>query len=194
MLHILRKYIIIFTFPISTVTYLYAQDIIFFLFGSGYTVSVTMLKIVVWFLCGFSLTVVNTRLLIVNEKENQVVLLFFISGILTLILNLILTPRFGIIFVAYIRLLTAYIMFILSTIFLFFQGYKFERPKNYIKILLACLIMIITANVFNSHKPFLGSIVSLTVYILFILVFGVITPKDMKLWKSIFSNFVIKSF
>jgi len=190
MLHILRKYIIIFTFPISIFTYLYAQDIIFFLFGSGYSISVTMLKIVVWFFCGFSLTVVNTRLLIVNEKESQVVFLFFISGILTLILNLIFTPRFGIIFVAYIRLLTSYIMLILSTIFLYFQGYKIEQPKNYLKILLACLIMIFTAIIFNPNKPLLASVVSLLLYSLFILVLGVITPKDIKLWKNIIYNFV----
>jgi len=189
----LGKYIIIITFPISVGTYLYAEDIINLLFGSEYILSVTMLRIVVWILCGYSLTVVITRLLIVHEKENQVVLLFFISGLLTLILNVLFTPRLGIISVAYIRLITTYIMLLTSLIFLYNQGYRIKRPKIFLNIFLACFIMIIIVLIFQPNGPLLGFTISLIIYSLLIIYLDVITSNDVKLWKGILHNFLNSS-
>jgi len=194
MILMLGKYISLITFPIAISIFFFAEKLTFLFFDPGYTISVTLLQIVIWTFIGYSLTVVAIRLLMVHDKEKQVVLSLFISGALTLTASFLLAPRWGITGIAIIRLVTSYVLFFLCIFFISKQGYRIIEFSVLLRILFASLALFFTTYFLFPLNPYLSLLVGLSVYGGIVWLTRVIDSQDIKLWKDIFSNIFTRPF
>lgn len=188
MLLLLGKYILLITIPISIGFYFFAQPIIFLLFNETYTITVTLLQISIWLFIGYSLNVVVIRMLMVHDHENKVVLSLFISGVLTIVLNIIFAPIWGIIAFAVVRLITVYLLFLLCSYFLRKLGYRILDFPLLIKVSFAGGLMFLGTYFLTPTNPYLALVVGLILFFGTTSLTGVIKSKDLQLWKDVFQN------
>jgi PST family polysaccharide transporter len=189
----LVKYIMLVTLPIAISFYFLSDEIILLLFGPGYQTSAELFRMTVWTFTGYSLTVVAIRLLMVYDKERQVVISLFVSGFLTILLNILITPKVDILGVAIVRLVTSYVLLILCILFLSNQGYKFIEFSVILRIIIANIITFLSIFVFLSINVYIGIVLSYTLYFGIIWLLKIINVKEIKLWKSIFHNIFVNS-
>ena len=165
MLTMLGKYILLITVPIAIGFYFYAQPIIFLLFNDTYVITVTLLRVSIWLFIGYSLNVVVIRMLMVHDQENKVVLSLFISGFLTIILNVIFAPRWGIIAFAIIRLATVYLLFFLCNYFLNKLEYHILKLSILIKVVIAGGVMFLGTYYLTPINPYLALVIGLYTFL-----------------------------
>lgn len=189
----LVKYIMLVTLPIVVIFYFLSEEVTLLLFGSGYQISADIFRITVWTFTGYSLTVVAIRLLMVHDKERQVVQSLFVSGILTIILNILITPKVGLIGVAAIRLVTSYVLLILCIFHLSKQGYQFFNVKTTVRIIIANIVSFLIVYLFISINIYVGIILSYVLYFGVIWIFKIINANEIQLWKDILHNIFSKS-
>lgn len=188
MLQILMKYIILITVPISIGVYYFSGPITSLVFGDGYQISAKLLQITIWTFISYSLTVVTTRILMVHDKEKWVAFSFFISGIITIVLNIIFSPLFGLVGVAVVRLLTSLILLGICVYLTSRLGYKIIDVTLLIKLLSAGAVMFWVLHIFNSLNPYLSLFLGLIVYVPIVWFTRTIQPRDINLWKRIVKN------
>lgn len=185
MLLMLGKYILLITFPVTIIVFFLAEPIVFLLFDPGYGTTVSLLKIVIWSFIGYSLTVVAIRLLMVHNLEKKVVLSLFVSGTLTVVLNLLLAPQLGVSGIAIARLVTTYALLFLCLYFLDKQGYKMIDLSVLARIVAASAALFITVSFLQSANLYLSLLAGLVLFAGIIWLTRVIQPKDIKLWKDV---------
>jgi O-antigen/teichoic acid export membrane protein len=183
---VLGKYIALITFPITISCFFFSETIVSLLFGEQYDISVLLLRIVIWTFIGYSYTVVAIRLLMVHDQENHVVLALFISGALTIILNILLVPSTGVIGVAVVRLFTTYVLTFLCLFFTVKMGYKPIDFSDLVKIMIVSIIYSFAIFLLKPINVFLTLIVSNILYLLLIWFLRIITKNEIHLWKGIF--------
>jgi O-antigen/teichoic acid export membrane protein len=89
------KYLSFVTIPLSVASIFYGQDIIVLCYGNKFAESGAVLAILVWSICflfinGAAITTLNAA-----HKERFVTLMYFITSIFNVIVNLILIPQFN---------------------------------------------------------------------------------------------------
>ena len=77
--------------------FIFSKPIILLLYGSKYLPSINCLKIVVWYLPFTSLYAINNIFLICENKTNWIQISSLIGAIISILLNLVLIPKFNII-------------------------------------------------------------------------------------------------
>ena len=188
MVLLLGKYILLVTIPIAFSVFSLANEIITLFFRSGYDISADLLQIVVWSFVSYSLTVISIRLLMVLDRERLVVISLFVSGILTIILNILLVPKFGLIGVAIVRLITSYVLFFLCLGYLHRLGYRIIDFSIFLRIVLASVILFLSAFLLQLINAYLGLIMGLLIYLGFIWFVDIINLKEIQMWKDVFRN------
>jgi len=188
MVLMLGKYITLVTFPISIGVFFFAEKIIYLFFSDDFMVSITLLQIVIWSFIGYSLTVVAIRLLMVHNKENQVVLSLLISGIITIVFDILLAPLYGVVGIAIVRLITSYVLLLLCAYFLYKLGYRIIDLSSLFRIIIASGILFLTAYFLFPLNPYLGIFLGYALFGSIIWLTKVIKSKDIILWKDIFYN------
>lgn len=188
MVHILVKYILLITFPITIIFYFLSDQIVYLLFGSGFQITADILQITVWTFTAYTLTVVTIRLLMVHDKESEVVISLFISALLTIVLNILFTSRVGLISVAVVRLFTSYLLFFMCVLFLSKKGYQFLRISFLFPIISGNLLFFITAYFLDAINIFIRLLLGVIVYIGIIVIAKVVNTKEIKLWRDVINN------
>jgi len=188
LVHILVKYILIITLPITIIFYFLSDQIVYLLFGSDFQITADILQITVWTFTAYTLTVVTIRLLMVHDKESEVVISLFISALLTIVLNILFTSRVGLISVAVVRLFTSYLLFIMCVLFLSKKGYQFLRISFLFPIISGNLLFFITAYFLDAINIFIRLLLGVIVYFGIIVIAKVVNTKEIKLWREVINN------
>jgi O-antigen/teichoic acid export membrane protein len=188
MVLILVKYIMLVTLPITIGFYFLSEEITSLLFGPGFQVSADILKVTVWTFFVYTLTVVAIRLLMVHDREKDVVFSLFISGMLTIFLNILFTPRVGLLGVAVVRLFTSYILFLLCVVFLSRQGYLFFKIEFLLPITMANISIFFSVNLLTQLNIIVRLFLSIILYFGIILITKVVNAKEIKLWRDVLLN------
>jgi O-antigen/teichoic acid export membrane protein len=183
---LIGKYILIVTLPISILVYFFSSEIITLFFGNGFELSVLMLRITIWLFVTYSLTVVLSGLLMAHDMEKLVAVSLFISGILTLILNIILVPLIGVLGVAFVRLFTSTVMFCICLLFhIKTTGYSIVRNSTGLRILTASLGMYLVTYFLTGINKWIASLSGFILFIFLLLIFRVISAADIIMWKNV---------
>jgi stage V sporulation protein B len=182
---ILGKYIALVTFPVAISGFFFAGKLVSILFGSQYGISASLLQIAIWTFISYSFTVVAIRLLMVNGQENRVVLSLLISGTLSIILNFVLVPRNGIISVAFVRLITSYLLTFLCLFFTHKLGYPPIQFSVLIKIIMVSIILFLFIFFLKQIGLIIAIISGNLIYLLLVWVLHIISNKDIQLWKGV---------
>jgi len=188
MLLMLGRYILLITVPISIGVYFFAQPIIFLIYDNTYTITVTLLQISIWLFIGYSLNVVTIRMLMVHDQEQKVVLSLLISGVLTIILNVIFAPIWGVVAFSIIRVGTVYLLFFLCYYHLSKLGYHMVSLPMLIKVILSGIAMFSAIYFLNQINVYLALTIGLLIYVALIWITKLVKIEDLRLWKDIFQN------
>jgi O-antigen/teichoic acid export membrane protein len=189
--NIISKYILIITIPVSILTYFYGDLLLNILFNNQSPLSIRMLQITVWIFISYSLTVVTSNLLMADNMEKKVAVALLISGIITIILNLILINFVGPEGVAIIRLLSSYLMLFITIYYLYTRtNLRLVTVESSLLILLAGGIMAATIYYTSPLTDLVQIILGLLLYSITLYLSGIIQLKDLVLWKKILENVV----
>jgi len=188
MLPVLGKYILLITLPISINIYFLSNTIISFFFDPGYDLSITFLQVVIWTFISHSLTVVATRMLMVLDKEKLLALSLLITSTLTLALDIFLVPTIGPIGIAFVRLLTSFLLFFLCEYFLSQHGLNILKLSILFRTVGAGVILFVLMSFLKSINTYLAIILGNACYIFIIWLFKVFQKEDVRLWKEVLST------
>ena len=189
----LSKYILIVTIPISILVFIFSEEFILILFGSNFQETIILLKILIWTFISYSMTIILSSLLIAHDKEKFVGISLFVSGIFSVILDLIIIQFFGVTGIAIVRLFSSLIMLVLSLYFhLTTTGFGIIRLNTTIRIFLGGTFMYVSCYYFISINKILALISGLLIFITALLILKVIKPKDIELWKKITKELIPK--
>jgi len=188
MLPVLGKYILLITLPISINIYFLSNTIISFFFDPGYDQSITFLQVVIWTFISHSLTVVATRMLMVLDKEKLLALSLLITSTLTLALDIFLVPTIGPIGIAFVRLLTSFLLFFLCEYFLSQHGLNILKLSILFRTVGAGVILFVLMSFLKSINTYLAIILGNACYIFIIWLFKVFQKEDVRLWKEVLST------
>jgi O-antigen/teichoic acid export membrane protein len=188
MLLILGKYVLFITVPIAIGFYFFAEPIVFLLFDSSYTLTVSLFQISIWLFIGYSLNVIVIRMLMVHNQEQKVVFSLLISGALTILLNVIFAPIWGIVAFSIIRLITVYLLFFLCYYFLTKLGYHLLTIPILIKIVFSGIAMFLITYFLTPVNPYLALAAGFIAFLGLTWLTKVIKIDDIRLWKDIIQH------
>jgi O-antigen/teichoic acid export membrane protein len=183
---LLGKYILIITIPISVLVFFLSDEIISFFFGVNFDLSVAMLRITIWSFISYSLTVVLSVLLMAYDKEKKVAISLFISGTITILLNLLLAPLIGPIGIALVRVITSFVMFLICLHFHFMEtGYGIIDGITGVKILFVWIVMFFSIQLLTEINKWFAIFTGVSFFVIFLFISKVIVPKDISLWRNV---------
>lgn len=188
--YLIGKYILVITIPISIFIYFFSEEIILLFFGFDFNISILMLRITIWSFISYSLTVVFSGLLMAYDKEKSIALSLFVSGMLTLILNIILAPIIGVVGIAIVHLLTSIIMFLICLYFLYrTTGYGFVKNSTGLSIILASLSMLLVTYSLYDFEKWFAVLIGLVSFLVIVFFSRVLQPNDFSLWHEVSKDF-----
>ena len=191
---LVAKYVLLITIPISIIVFFFSQEIIFFFFDNTYETSIQLLQITIWSFISYSLTVILIGTLMAHDEEKKVALTQFVSGAVTLILDIILIPTMGINAIAYVRLFTSILTMALCLYFHYqTTHFGFIKPDIAFRTLLGGSMMFVISILLIRYNQWIGVLVGLMFYILTLFVTKVLQSADVTLWKKVFREFFTKS-
>ncbi|MDY6993320.1 MAG: flippase [Pseudomonadota bacterium] len=189
-IHLLSKYLLIITIPLTIAIFFLSDEIITFFFSASYSSSITMLKITIWSSISYSLTIILSGLLIAKDMEKKVAFSLFVSGALTIILDIILAPMIGVIGIAIIRTATSILQLGLLLWFSYTE-LKFGIISNKTALFtsLSGLAMFSTAYFLTPLSPWVSIVTSIIVFILMLTALGVLRKEDKSLLVKLYKEF-----
>jgi len=186
----LSKYVLIVTVPLSILVFIFSEELVSLLFGNKFQETTILLKILIWTFISYSLTIILSSLLIARDKEKFVGISLLVSGIFSVILDLIFVQFFGVTGIALIRLLSSLIMFILCLYFHFTTtGFGVMKLNTTIRIFLGGTLMYVLCYFLITINKILALVTGLLIFITALLILRVIKPKDIELWQKITKEF-----
>lgn len=178
------KYLIILGLPVAVGTTLLANEIINLIYGQGFSNSIIPLQILIWSIPFIFLTSIFKTFFISTNKQKLLLKIIIISMIFSIILNLILIPKFSYIGASWATVLTELLSATLCFYFLSRYLIKIKLKKLIFKPLIACTIMaifIISVKV----SIFLVIPFSIIIYFLCLLLLKTFDDEDFTLLRQV---------
>jgi O-antigen/teichoic acid export membrane protein len=179
-------------FSVAILLTLFSKYIILNIFTSDFVGSVLVVQILIWALVLQFINEPHSRLIVIYGYQNVVTYFLAISMIITIILNILLIPQFGIQGSAFANLISKLLFTITNGVFVF----KKISDRNPLPIITKLIIAtILFSIVFFLSKP-LSLVIRLTLswitYLIALLFTKLVSRKDYFKIKSIFSSCVIR--
>ncbi len=171
--------------PFTVVFFFYVDHIVKLVFGSGYTDTAALLQISIWSLVSYALTIIFSRLLIIEKHEKILVWISIGSSILTLVLNVVLVKRIGLMAVSIVKLVTSLVLMIALLVVMWKKGFPL---RNWKEALIALALSGITFIVilYIPGSLILRSFLGISFYLLTSVLLGVVNHDEIVRWKNLF--------
>ncbi len=120
------KYLFLVGLPIAVGTTLLAQPLLTIIFGPDFAPASVVLQVLIWSLAVLFLNVLNSRVMVVADRQD--IIARFLALVLTanLLLNVVLIPRWGAAGSAVARVVSTLLLFVLSVVFIRRELVAFE--------------------------------------------------------------------
>jgi len=180
------KFVLIITIGISVGGIILASNIMLTIYDEKFLDSAAIFRILMVSFPIYSIVIMNVRLLNAYYKDYSIAKIFAFDLALTIILNLLLTPKFGGIGAASIKLFATIILLILSSV----QTHSIFPNMNYSLIIIKCLIasmLMALALFFISYLNLLLLVgIGLVTYFSSLLILRVIDQNDISVLRKVF--------
>lgn len=180
-------YMAIFGFPMAVGIYIYAENIISLVYGSGYLGSITALKVLCFFVALRFINIISGTVLSAINRQGSRVASQGLVAVTSIILNLILIPKFGFVGAAFATIISE--SFFVFLYYYFIKKYKlgFGIFKTSIKPLIASVIMAII--IINIPDLFVGTVVGAVSYFSILLMLRTFKKEDRTLLLRVIKNY-----
>ena len=179
------KYLFVFSLPVAVGVTVLAEDVIRVLYGPSFAEAAGLLQVAVWSFFTYSMTVLNSRMLIVHDQQRKLSLFLLGSSLVTIAANVLLVPRIGI--------LGAAIAKVMSSVTLWLLGHRavaaIAGPTNLWgsawRAVVACVAMVQCVRISDplgwSAQMLIGGIA----YIIALLAVGGFSKEELSVWRAV---------
>lgn len=127
--------------PIVVGTTILSKQIVYLIFGLSFEDTIVVLQVISWVLIFLYLNVPNSRMMLVNDQQQFLVLLLTGTLIFNIIMNLILDPYLGALGAAFARVISAFVFFVINYIFIVRNFIQINIIPELTKPIIAVTIM-----------------------------------------------------
>ena len=183
---LILKYIILILVPIGSLLFILAKPFLGFLFGPAYVIGSSSLQILVIGMLFIAIGTITNSVISALGKPKIVTMIILFSSTVNLVLNILLIPTYGIVGAALTTSLSYFLVMILS-LFMLRKNISFSIPwKDWINTLLGGFLLVVVFSF--SHSQFennsinliLSSIISVVLYLFWILIVKVVSVNELK--------------
>lgn len=180
------KYILQIMFPLSIFLYFFSQDIIDLLYTDDYYASIYTLKILSLTIVVNSLNSIQNSLLVASDRQKLNTISVGICCILNIVLNIVLIPIYSYNGAAIATLISVLFLFLIQLLFIRNELYLLPLSKHSYVIVFVSLFMGLFLSKASGFYLVILSIICIFVYIFILYLTGVLSKKDLFIFKSIF--------
>jgi len=182
------KYLLLLALPLATGMMLVANDVIALVYKPDFAPAGPVLSVIVWSLGFFFLNMINSRLLIVNDRQDLIARSLLVNTVVTVVLNVLLVPLFGVLGAAIAKATTAALLFVQYSLAAK-RHLKNFSPWPYLgRPVAASALMTISVLIAHSYSLFIQIGVGAAVYLVTLVVTGTFPPEERTMWLQILSR------
>ena len=178
-----NRYMLLLAIPLGTGATMFADKIIFTLFGPEYAGSILIFQILIWATVITFVYAVSNVIMQVKQTK-RAVLILAIAAVVNAVSNVILIPRFGIIASAWLTVAT---YFFVATLYIFYSNNIARhsyRPYIFWPVL-ASVFMAAGLWLIRGANIFLITLIALVIYFGVLIVSGYVKKEDWLFIKSV---------
>ncbi len=165
---------------------MFADRIILFIYGSGYTTSVAALQTLIFVVPLIFITYLLGNILGAVNKQRILTIVAFANAIFNIILNLILIPKFNYIGASIATVATEGLGFILMFSYISRYFFKISLTQNILKTLFSSILVLIVIYYLKFNLNWIiAAILGFFMYLLLLFVLKIVTREDLELFKEI---------
>lgn len=180
------KYLLMLGIPIAVGTFLLAADLIHLLYGDPLPESVLILKIMSVAITFTFLNVLNTRLLIVKNRQSTVAKFLILSTITNVLFNLIFIRYLGAISAGIAQTITSFLVFALNS-FIVSRCFLLGNSWSYaIRFIIGSIAMGFVVWYLQTYNMWVQIMVGAMVYFLCIYLIGSFTWQEKQIVREFF--------
>ncbi|MEM7131197.1 MAG: flippase [Chloroflexota bacterium] len=179
------KYMIIVALPLSLGLLAVADGTVRLVFTSAFVETAPVLRILALFIIFNGLNVLNSRMLIVANRQDLIARFQALTLGINVVLIVLLVPSFGIVGAAMAKVLTIAILYLLLRRAVFTSVLSFSILDLMRKPMLAGLGMFGVVLLLHSGGLWVQIGVGGLIYVMLILSLGIVTPEERGLWRSV---------
>lgn len=180
------KYMALIGFPISAGIYVLSRKIILFLYGREYIASAAVLAILSGYLFIIFLTVVSGFTLSSINRQGSRVIGQGIAAFISIILNLIFIPPYGVIGAAIATVITQIIFFLIYIFFIVKYGLKIKFAGLLIRPAIASAVMVVALQFIGNL--FAAVIFGALSYCITLIILRAVDLEDKRILNKIIKN------
>ncbi|MBE2220669.1 MAG: flippase [Anaerolineae bacterium] len=177
----INRYLVIFAFPIAIFVSIMAKPIILLVFTESFAPSAPALSIMIWSVVFAFLDAPNARLMLINNKQQQIGWITGISMLTSLLINIWLIPIWGILGASLARVLSSFVFFLLIFVYVHNNFINSTLPKLLIRPVLAGLLMALIVWLVRAEHLVIGLFLGMTTYGITILLLKGIPDTDREI-------------
>ena len=179
------KYLCLLGLPIAVGTTIFADRIILGIFQEGFAPSIIALRVLIWAVpIGFLTGVFGTILASIN-RQNLVARIVLVYTILSVVMNLILIPRYGYVGASMVMVITSLTAFVLGFYLLSKLVCKISIPKLIFRPVIASGVMALFLFFFTRLSLWLLIPLAAVIYFGILILLKAFSREDLNLFKEI---------
>ncbi len=179
------KHLFIIAFPIGVGTTILADRIIYTIYGSGFTNSIVVMKILIWTVIFNFMTMLFGTILNSSNKERVATFCIGISTFFNVGLNFLLIPGLSLVGASIASVVSGGVSLILLFYYVSKYLYKLKIFDIIMKVIFASIVMALSIIYINLDNLFLSVIEGAVVYFICLYIIKGFTEDDLRLIKSI---------
>lgn len=165
----------------------FADKIIYIIYGSGYTASIVALQALIFVLPVIFVTYLFGNILGAINKQRVLLVVTGVNALINIILNLILIPHYSYIGASIATVITEISGFSLMIIYISRYFHQISWTNNFIKtLILSIIVLIVTYYLKMNINWILSAILGTILFIVLLFVMNIITKEDLEIVKRIF--------
>ena len=179
------KYLLIITLPVALIISFYSQEIVNFIYPSGFDQTHILLRILIWFFPIYSILIFNSRLLIIDHKPKIIIKNLVYCIIILVIGDIVLYPNYGVFITGITRVVAMLFLTFNVVKYVSKNLYKNLFVKHNLKTLLGLIIMGFVIYIIKLNNPVIAIIVGIISYSGVLILLQVFSQSDISYWKNI---------
>ncbi len=182
------KFLLVLGIPISVASFLMADNLIYLIYRKSLPETIASLRIMSLILTLSFLNVLNNRLLVVYDRQRLTARFLTLTLILNIIANVLLLPRLGSIGASIGRVISVISLFILTHRAASHLIKHVNLRSYFWRPLVSAVIMGSAIWLVADWGIGIQTVVGSVIYILFLIVTGAISPRELRLFRQLFNH------
>ncbi len=165
----------------------FADKIIYIIYGSGYTSSILALQTLIFVVPVIFITYLFGNILGAINKQRILLIVTGINALVNIVLNLILIPKFSYIGASVATIITEVSGFSLMIIYISKYFQQISWKNNFLKtLILSVIVLVVTYYLKININWILAAILGMVLFMALLFLFNIISREDLEIVKRIF--------